>query len=215
METYTQPIHPLAGPRITFSCEQCGKSASRRESEYHAAKHHFCGRICARCWQTSHSTKMTKVCPECQESFTRHRSLMINGATFCSKSCRAIHLVKKGSDSPLYIDGRPSLRHMLKSGNQYMSWRRRIYTRDGFRCVKCGTGKDLNAHHIRPFSELLGEFISLHPTIDPLKDKMTLVTLAEQYTPFWDIDNGVCLCERCHSKEHPNIHCIVKNHASS
>lgn len=54
-------------------------------------------------------------------------------------------------------------------------WSVAVRARDGV-CRKCGTSKDLHAHHVKPKSE---------------RPDLAL-----------DLDNGVTLCYRCHKAEH-------------
>jgi len=61
----------------------------------------------------------------------------------------------------------------------HRNWRKRIFERDNYKCVDCGTNKFLHAHHIK--------------------------TRAEFPENEFDIDNGITLCRNCHSKHHPNI----------
>lgn len=58
---------------------------------------------------------------------------------------------------------------------QYKNWRRSVFARDNFTCVKCGIrGGYLNADHIKPFA--------LFPELR------------------FDINNGMTLCVDCHKK---------------
>lgn len=36
--------------------------------------------------------------------------------------------------------------------DRYIQWRKRVYTRDRFRCVICGSPRKLNAHHLNGWS---------------------------------------------------------------
>jgi 5-methylcytosine-specific restriction endonuclease McrA len=56
----------------------------------------------------------------------------------------------------------------------YKKWRKAVFTRDDFKCQNCGSKKNLEAHHIEPFS------------VSP--DLMYIV------------DNGLTLCKDCHKK---------------
>lgn len=69
----------------------------------------------------------------------------------------------------------PSLQQS-RSDSKTTAWKGAVKLRDGFVCRKCGHEDDLQVHHIIPVNK------------DP--------SLA------WDINNGVTLCKRCHSKFH-------------
>lgn len=57
---------------------------------------------------------------------------------------------------------------------EYKKWRNAVYRRDKHKCVMCGTGKQLNAHHIKTWAK--------YPSLR---------------TKVW---NGATLCETCHTK---------------
>lgn len=63
-----------------------------------------------------------------------------------------------------------------RNSSRYKEWRKAVFERDGFHCVKCGTKKDLQAHHIKPW-----------------KNNKALR---------YEVSNGVLLCRKCHLKEH-------------
>ena len=63
-----------------------------------------------------------------------------------------------------------------RNSSRYREWRTRVFQRDGFRCVVCGTNRDLQAHHIEHW-----------------KDNKALR---------YDVANGITLCRQCHLKEH-------------
>lgn len=65
-------------------------------------------------------------------------------------------------------------RDVMKETFEYKNWRKSVFERDNYTCQCCGeTGIRLNAHHIKNYSS--------HP-------KLRL-----------DINNGITLCEKCHS----------------
>jgi hypothetical protein len=66
----------------------------------------------------------------------------------------------------------------------YFNWRNNVYKRDNYTCQKCGDNKggNLQAHHILNFSEY-----------EELR---------------YDVDNGITLCEDCHSKGANSFHSI-------
>lgn len=63
-----------------------------------------------------------------------------------------------------------------RSSDRYKEWRSSVFIRDGFQCKKCGTKKDLQAHHIKPWKSN--------------KDLR------------YSISNGVTLCRKCHLEAH-------------
>lgn len=81
-----------------------------------------------------------------------------------------------------------------RSDSKTNAWKGAVKLRDGFSCKKCGCEDELQVHHIIPVNK------------DP--------SLA------WDINNGITLCKRCHSKFHSEygvydlghyeIHCFLR-----
>jgi hypothetical protein len=58
----------------------------------------------------------------------------------------------------------------------YYTWNGAVKLRDNFTCKRCGSKENLVSHHIMPVSEA-PEFVS-------------------------DVNNGICLCEKCHKAYH-------------
>jgi 5-methylcytosine-specific restriction endonuclease McrA len=85
----------------------------------------------------------------------------------------------------------------IRQSYTYKKWRQTIFIRDNFTCQDCGSKQSgtLNAHHKKSFSTLLKEAQEYLPLMDIYEAVMT-------YTPIWDIDNGITLCEECHEKKH-------------
>jgi len=65
----------------------------------------------------------------------------------------------------------------------YRAWRKRVFERDNYKCMICGTNKDLHAHHINSRKE--------YPELE------------------FDVDNGKTLCKMCHAKQHKDIACFI------
>lgn len=114
---------------------------------------------------------------------------------------RTLKEVNKGENHWNYIDGRTPLINTIRNISEYNEWRTQVFKRDGYKCQDCfKQGGNLEAHHIKPFAELLQEFLNEYNQFSPLEDKETLVRLAMNWKPFWDIDNGKTLCKKCHKK---------------
>jgi len=58
--------------------------------------------------------------------------------------------------------------------SSYNGWRKLVYRRDSYRCVKCSSAKRIEAHHIIPISS-----------------DIKLI---------YDLANGITLCRACHKQ---------------
>lgn len=86
------------------------------------------------------------------------------------------------------------LKERIRCSFEYRQWRSDVYTRDKFTCQDCGAksgfGKAiyLEAHHVEEFSKILE------------KHKIKTVEEALKCEELWDLNNGITLCYKCHSK---------------
>lgn len=48
--------------------------------------------------------------------------------------------------------------------------------------------------------KLIKDFIEAYKHLSPQEDKEELLSLAERWEPFWNIENGRTLCKKCHTK---------------
>lgn len=85
---------------------------------------------------------------------------------------------KSGEDHWAWKGGVSEKRNRIRQSSEYNNWRDSVFERDNYTCQKCGddSGGNLNAHHIKPFSEY-------------------------EETRF-DVDNGVTMCRSCHMDLH-------------
>lgn len=79
-----------------------------------------------------------------------------------------------GANNPRWRGGITPENARIRASNDYKVWRLAVFTRDNFTCQDCGSGKSLNADHIRPFA--------FFPELR------------------LDVNNGRTLCEPCHKK---------------
>ena len=97
--------------------------------------------------------------------------------------------------------GTQPLTRLLRNCVEYISWRTECFKRDNYTCQECNVrGGEIEVHHKKSFSVILGEFLQLYNQFSPIEDKETLLRLALSYLPFWEINNGQTLCVKCHKK---------------
>lgn len=95
----------------------------------------------------------------------------------CVQSCGCLmsEVRKRGKEHWNWQGGKTSKQERIRKSNKYFEWRTSVFERDNYTCQNCGKiGCELNAHHIKSFSE----FSDL----------------------IFDIDNGITLCVGCHKK---------------
>lgn len=102
----------------------------------------------------------------------------------------------RGCENHFWKGGITPLRNAIESSLKYKQWRQEVFIRDNFTCQKCkNKGGYLHSHHKKKFSIML----------DEIKQNLPLLSLYEGamiYSPLWDLDNGITLCEKCHKKIH-------------
>jgi hypothetical protein len=95
--------------------------------------------------------------------------------------------------------GKSTLNWAIRNLHEYKVWRKQVFYRDSFTCQMCGEhGERLEAHHKIEFILLLKYFLGENDQFSPIEDKEVLVRLAIKYKPFWNIENGLTLCKKCH-----------------
>ena len=104
------------------------------------------------------------------------------GMTHYDCNCRLCAMQKiSGENNWNWRGGLTSKNESDRKTWQYKEWRQSVYQRDNFTCQCCGRNSNevsLNAHHILNFSDY-----------EDLR---------------YDVDNGITLCEECHSINYPN-----------
>lgn len=104
-----------------------------------------------------------------------------------------------GEKTNFWKGGINSLSNTIRKNFRGKTWRKAVYARDNWICQECGQrGLKLHAHHITPFAKLLKDFLKEYSYFSPVEDKETLIRLSDNYEPFYNINNGITLCEACH-----------------
>ncbi len=128
-------------------------------------------------------------CVRCKSSF------LLNGLTpkrkeakYCSKKCQNDdHSERISGDKSTNWKGgmtNTNSRHLFK--REINQWRQKVFKRDFYKCVKCNSKKNLEAHHIVYWSKSVEHRFLL--------------------------DNGMTLCIDCHGKEHNTTFSVRKKY---
>ena len=113
------------------------------------------------------------------------------GSKHSKETIRKIRkLARKGKDNNRWKGGITPLTKQIRQSFKYRQWRSDIFTRDDFTCQDCWdkSGGNLNAHHIKPFTQIIEEY-----QIKTFEQAMNCDEL-------WNINNGKTLCKKCHEK---------------
>ena len=111
--------------------------------------------------------------------------------------------ISTGKGNPNYKDGSTPLYSSIRVLSEYKDWRLKVYKKDYYTCQMCNKkGLKLHAHHIKHFKDIFNDFINKYNRFSVIDDRETLLKLAMDYKPFWEISNGKTLCKDCHKVEH-------------
>lgn len=128
-----------------------------------------------------------------------------------SNKVRNTILKRINSGEIMYLSGK---NHYLYKGNRefkkycrdilYNSWTKDVLKRDNFKCVVCGSNKDLQVHHIRPLRDIIKLVFEKHGlnSNKPLfeYENEFFKQLAEEVVSEHKLKDGVTLCKFCHEK---------------
>jgi len=93
--------------------------------------------------------------------------------------------------------GTTSIIQCIRNSLENKNWSYSVLKRDHFMCQECGQiGGNLEAHHKIELSVLVKEFME-----NIFINNLSLKDQIKNYNKFWDIQNGICLCIKCHHKK--------------
>lgn len=140
------------------------------------------------------------ICKNCGKKFKIYH-YRIGIAKYCSKKCSSEAKKGKstwnkggkahwcaGENNWQWKGGITDENEKIRKSVEYREWRRKVFKRDNWTCVKCGhrsKGKDIVADHIKPFC--------LYPELR------------------FDVNNGRTLCKKCDRKYGWNYRRYLKN----
>lgn len=88
---------------------------------------------------------------------------------------------------PMWKGGISKIDKSIREMPEYKLWKSNCFKRDNWTCQTCHNRGYVTVHHIKSFASLL-RINSIKTTIEALNCK-----------DLWDENNGVTLCEFCHS----------------
>ena len=107
---------------------------------------------------------------EIKEKFSRMRKGVPKSEAFR----KHLSEIQKGEKSHFWKGGKTKQGIIIRSSIEYKLWREAVFKRDNFNCVWCGSKKQIESDHIKPFAD--------YPELR------------------FCIDNGRTLCHECHKK---------------
>jgi len=188
---YSKNLALNSGKKIVANCDKCNKIREIRIREYRSLCY-FCSQIGRKCSkETKEKISLARKGKTYNEIFGKEKAEEIR---------RKMSEAKKGKKCYLYKDGKTSLIKSIYTLFESGNWRKQVFERDHFTCQNCNLiGCKLEAHHKVKLKVILKEFLQKYSNLDIEKDKEQLLEIIKKYPLFWDINNGITLCLKCHS----------------
>jgi hypothetical protein len=140
--------------------------------------------------------------PEIARATGASRTTVITGLVQCHIETRSISMALRGKPRPSMCGARnPAWKggstHWRRLARHQLNtvWVYPVMKRDGFKCQTCGSRKDIEAHHVRRFHQI----VAIVKARVGDADQQTLVNaiIAEH-----SLDDGLTLCMKCHDELH-------------
>lgn len=161
--------------KVLINCLNCGKEKTVFPADIKRGKAKFCSKECSVNYDKKQHLVEIK-CEGCGKIFNRKSYKINDKRKFCSHEC----FLKTSSPLNNYL----GINHPLWNGgngkvgrkrtSETIKWRTKILSRDGYKCVICGSSERLEADHKWP--------ISVAPHLE------------------FEIENGRTLCHECHKR---------------
>lgn len=108
-----------------------------------------------------------------------------------------------GSRAGNWQGGITSLHARLRNCEKASFWKQACLERDDYKCAISGGTDKIQVHHYPvSFSRILRDFLKIHLKLDPVQNCDRLFDLAQSHDLFWNIDNGITVCDLEHKKLH-------------
>lgn len=192
---FSENLKSRPDTKVQKKCLVCGKDfkCSRAVDKKNWGK--YCSN---KCFIKSKFKQSTVYCYECGKDFTLPNFKKdTRKKHFCSQECYWSNMSRRrGPETSAWKGGLLAENLSVRGSRKYQEWKQTVFMRDDFTCKNCGAlGGEINAHHIKPFSEFISEIKVILPLL-------SIQEAAQIYTPMWDLNNGVTLCRDCHMAVH-------------
>lgn len=112
---------------------------------------------------------------------------------YCSAQCRAT-----GPANGNWKGGRLNISQRIRQHAKSRTMIAKALRQGRYTCQQCGqVGGELEVDHIRPFSDILSDFLNTYAILDNTLFAYELSLVALKYKPFWDVNNLRVLCRAC------------------
>jgi hypothetical protein len=106
----------------------------------------------------------------------------------------------RGEKNHLWKGGITKLNYQIRNSREYLIWKNKVFERDKYTCQDCKrSGCYIECHHKKLFSKILEE------------NKIKTFNESLKCKELWDINKGITLCLKCHSKVDKYRNKLTKN----
>jgi hypothetical protein len=102
-----------------------------------------------------------------------------------------------GPNNPHWKGGIKSIYDRIRGLKAYWDWHHKVLYRDSHKCASCSCINDLQIHHLKTLKSLILEYCRLNA-----KQIQDLTEQDLNNSFFYELSNGITLCEDCHKKWH-------------
>lgn len=179
--------HSSETRRVHLVCKNCKQEYSVKKNDYEKNGSSFCSRKCkvdyGHIWVD---------CSNCKKRFYGYRSRVSTRNTknvYCSKECKYEHRQElyTGKNNPNYRNGLRAISKRIRNLAKAMRWKLAVIAQDKNVCQKCKQTfltSELEAHHKVRLWKLLDDYPN------------EKIDIHDDY--FFQVSNGMTLCEPCH-----------------
>lgn len=179
--------------RRVFQCKKCGKKFIKPKWVKSKCKDPYCS---INCYNNREDDifvncngcgKLIKIFPSQKKYYDNH---------YCSNKCK-IRFGPTGKLTEENIVDSNYYRFIRKVRHckQYYEWRKNVSEKYNCRCYNCGDQSKLTVHH---------KYVTMYDFVRKYGFNIDAIYSDKM---FFDVNNGVLLCRRCHAKEHRKNNC--------